>query len=301
MASEFAGSDITMVPATVEEAVEVSSLLREAADWLATRGEALWGPDAVSPEAVRPAIARGEFYLAKINAVTVGAMILQWEDRKFWPDVAQNEAAYIHKLAVRRSIAGQGVSGRMIAWAKGRAVAAGRRFLRLDCALRPRLQAFYEGQGFVAHSERDMGPFSVMRYEMTLLNEVTMKKQAIYTESGPLQGAPYTPAVRVGPWVFVSGQIPLDPASGQVVEGGFEAQVRQCLRNLAGILKQEGLGLEHVVKTTIFMKDLNNFGELNKIYGPYFGGVRPARSTVEVARLPLDVMVEIEAIAVAPE
>ncbi|MBV9848645.1 MAG: RidA family protein [Armatimonadetes bacterium] len=128
-----------------------------------------------------------------------------------------------------------------------------------------------------------------------------MEKKAIHTESGPLQGAPYTPAVRVGPFIFVSGQIPLDPATTQVVEGGFEAQVRQCLRNLAGIMKQEGLGLEHVVKTTIFLKDLNNFGELNKIYGPYFGGVKPARSTVEVARLPLDVMVEIEAIAVAPE
>jgi 2-iminobutanoate/2-iminopropanoate deaminase len=127
-----------------------------------------------------------------------------------------------------------------------------------------------------------------------------MEKKAIYTESGPLQGAPYTPAVRVGPFVFISGQIPLDPATSRIVEGGFEDQVRQCLRNLAAILKQEGLSLEHVVKTTVFLKDLNNFGELNTIYGPYFSGVRPARSTFEVARLPLDVQVEIEAIAVAP-
>ncbi len=127
-----------------------------------------------------------------------------------------------------------------------------------------------------------------------------MEKKAIHTESGPLQGAPYTPAVRVGPFVFVSGQIPLDPATGRVVEGGFEDQVRQCLRNLAAILKQEGLGLEHVAKTTVFLKDLNDFATLNAIYGPYFSGVRPARSTIEVARLPLDVQVEIEAIAVAP-
>lgn len=128
-----------------------------------------------------------------------------------------------------------------------------------------------------------------------------MKKQGIYTESGPLQGAPYTPAVRVGPWIFVSGQIPLDPATSRVVEGDFEEQVRQCLRNLAAILKQEGLGLDHVVKTTIFLLDLNDFGTLNKIYGAYFTGIKPARSTVQVTRLPLDVRVEIEAVAVAPE
>lgn len=128
-----------------------------------------------------------------------------------------------------------------------------------------------------------------------------MEKKGIFTESGPVQGAPYTPAVRVGAQIFVSGQIPLDPATSRVVEGDFEAQVRQCLRNLAAILKQEGLGLDHVVKTTIFLQDLNDFAELNRVYGAYFSGVKPARSTVQVARLPLDVQVEIEAIAVAPE
>ncbi len=128
-----------------------------------------------------------------------------------------------------------------------------------------------------------------------------LEKQGIYTESGPLQGAPYTPAVRVGHWVYISGQIPLDPATSQVVEGGFEEQTRQCLRNLASILKQSGLGLDSVVKTTIFLQDLENFAELNRVYGAYFTGVKPARSTVQVARLPLDVMVEIEAIAVAQE
>ncbi len=128
-----------------------------------------------------------------------------------------------------------------------------------------------------------------------------MEKKAIHTESGPLQGAPYTPAIRVGPMIYISGQIPLDPATSRVVEGDFETQVRQCLRNLAAILKQEGLGLDSIVKTTIFLKDLNNFSALNAVYGPYFTGVKPARSTVEVARLPLDVEVEIEAIALAPE
>ena len=128
-----------------------------------------------------------------------------------------------------------------------------------------------------------------------------MEKKAIHTESGPLQGAPYTPAVRVGPFIYISGQLPLDPATSRIVEGDFETQVRQCLRNLASMLKQEGLGLDSIVKTTVFLKDLNNFAALNTVYGPYFTGVKPARSTIEVARLPLDVMVEIEAIAVAPE
>lgn len=128
-----------------------------------------------------------------------------------------------------------------------------------------------------------------------------MEKKAIHTESGPLQGAPYTPAVRVGPFIYISGQLPLDPATSRIVEGDFETQVRQCLRNLASVLKQEGLGLDSIVKTTVFLKDLNNFAVLNTVYGPYFTGVKPARSTIEVARLPLDVMVEIEAIAVAPE
>ena len=126
-----------------------------------------------------------------------------------------------------------------------------------------------------------------------------MEKKGIFTDSGPVAGAPYTPAVRVGDFVFVSGQIPLDPATSRVVEGDFKEQVRQCIRNLASILKQEGLGLDNVVKTTIFLVDLNHFPELNEVYGPYFTGVRPARSTVQVSRLPLDVQVEIEAIAIA--
>jgi 2-iminobutanoate/2-iminopropanoate deaminase len=127
-----------------------------------------------------------------------------------------------------------------------------------------------------------------------------MEKKGIYTDSGPVAGAPYTPAVRVGDFVFVSGQIPLDPATSRVVEGDFKEQVRQCIRNLASILKQEGMGLDNVVKTTIFLQDLNDFAALNEVYGPYFSGVRPARSTVQVARLPLDVKVEIEAIATFP-
>ncbi|HEY3331086.1 MAG TPA: RidA family protein [Capsulimonadaceae bacterium] len=126
-----------------------------------------------------------------------------------------------------------------------------------------------------------------------------MPKEAIHTAAGPLQGAPYTPAVKLGNLVFVSGQIPLDPGTKKVVDGGFEAQVRQVFSNLSSLLEQGGLGLNSIVKTTVFLSDMNNFAELNRVYGEYFSGVRPARSCVQAARLPLDVLVEIEAIAAA--
>src|ERR1700722_13219433 len=113
------------------------------------------------------------------------------------------------------------------------------------------------------------------------VTEERMTKQGIYTAIGPVANAPYTPGVRVGNLVFVSGQVPLDPATSMIVEGGFEEQVRQCLRNLAEILKQEHLGLDDVVKTTVFLSDLKNFAEMNKIYGSYFHGVKPARSCVQ--------------------
>ena len=128
-----------------------------------------------------------------------------------------------------------------------------------------------------------------------------MQKQAIYSEAGPVAGAPYTPAVRVGDMIYVSGQIPLDPATSRIVEGGFEEQTRQCIRNLATMLKLAGSSLEHVVKATVFLSDMNNFAELNRVYGTYFSGVKPARSCVQVARLPMDVQVEIEAIALAAD
>ena len=126
-----------------------------------------------------------------------------------------------------------------------------------------------------------------------------MSKKPIHSATGPVAGAPYTPAMRVGDTVYVSGQIPLDPATGKIVEGDFEAQVAMCLSNLEALLVSDGLSLDNVVKTTCFLVDLGNFASLNKVYGPKFTGIPPARSTVQVSRLPLDSQVEIEAIAVA--
>ncbi len=111
---------------------------------------------------------------------------------------------------------------------------------------------------------------------------------------------PYTPGVGVGDTVYLSGQIGLDPVSGQLVEGGTEAQARRVMENLGAVLKEAGVGYGQVVKATIFMTDLAEFAKVNEIYGTYFpaGGVPPARSTVQVAALPRGARVEIDFVAV---
>ncbi len=111
---------------------------------------------------------------------------------------------------------------------------------------------------------------------------------------------PYTPGVGVGDTVYFSGQIGLDPATGQMVEGGTEAQAKRVMENLGAVLKESGLGFGHVVKATIFMTDLAEFAKVNEIYGSYFpaGGVPPVRSTVQVAALPRGARIEIDFVAV---
>ncbi|MEZ5419339.1 MAG: Rid family detoxifying hydrolase [Vicinamibacterales bacterium] len=107
---------------------------------------------------------------------------------------------------------------------------------------------------------------------------------------------PYTPGVGIGDTVYLSGQIGIDPASGQIVQGGTEAEARRVMENLGAVLKEAGLGFGHVVKTTIYMVDLAEFTKVNEIYGSYFpaGGVPPARSTVQVAALPRGARIEID-------
>jgi 2-iminobutanoate/2-iminopropanoate deaminase len=111
---------------------------------------------------------------------------------------------------------------------------------------------------------------------------------------------PYSPGVGAGETVYLSGQIGIDPASGQIVEGGTEAQARRAMENLGAVLKESGLGYGNVVKTTIFMTDLAEFTKVNEIYGSFFpaGGVPPARSTVQVAALPRGARIEIDFVAV---
>jgi 2-iminobutanoate/2-iminopropanoate deaminase len=122
-------------------------------------------------------------------------------------------------------------------------------------------------------------------------------KEIISTPNAPAAIGPYSQAVRWNGMVFLSGQIPLDPASGQLVEGGIREQTRRVLDNLKAVLEASGCSLGSVLKTTVFMKDLSEFAAMNEVYAEYFGDNAPARATVEAARLPRDVRVEIECVA----
>lgn len=126
-----------------------------------------------------------------------------------------------------------------------------------------------------------------------------MSLRIVSTTDAPAAIGPYAQAVRAGNLLFTSGQIPLTPA-GQLAEGGIEEQTHQVLTNLKAVLAAEGATFADVVKTTVFLKDMNQFATFNSVYASYFGDHTPARSTVEVARLPRDVFVEIELIATIP-
>jgi len=122
-------------------------------------------------------------------------------------------------------------------------------------------------------------------------------RQAVSTSRAPQAIGPYSQAIRAGDLVFVSGQIPLDPSSGAVVPGDVSAQTHRVMQNLQAVLEAAGASLDAVVKTTIFLADLGDFAVVNEVYGGYFTPPAPARATVQVARLPRDVRIEIDAIA----
>ena len=125
-----------------------------------------------------------------------------------------------------------------------------------------------------------------------------MKRQIVATDAAPKAIGPYSQAVWAGDTLFCAGQIPLDPATGNLITGGISEQTTRALENIKGLLKSQGLDLTNVVKATVFLSDMNNFTAMNEVYGRYFTKDFPARSTVQVARLPKDAMVEIEVIAV---
>jgi len=122
-------------------------------------------------------------------------------------------------------------------------------------------------------------------------------KDRVQTDGAPKAIGPYSQAIKANGMVFASGQIALDPVSGQVIEGGITEQTERVLNNLKAVLEAAGSSLDRVVKTTVFVSDLNDFASMNEAYGRFFGENPPARSTVEVSRLPRDVRVEIDAIA----
>ncbi len=125
-----------------------------------------------------------------------------------------------------------------------------------------------------------------------------MKREAISTDKAPAAAGPYSQAICAGDLVFTAGQVGLDPKTRKLVEGGIKEQTRQTLQNIAAILEAAGSSLDRVVKTTVFLKNIGDFGQMNAAYGEFFPQQPPARSTFQVAALPLDALIEIETIAV---
>lgn len=124
-------------------------------------------------------------------------------------------------------------------------------------------------------------------------------KKIISTSDAPAAIGPYSQAIRAGSTIYCSGQIPLDPKTGQIISGGIDAQTRRVLDNITALLKAEGLGFGNIVKTTIFLTNLGDFQTVNEVYGSYFKSQPPARSTVQVSALPKGANIEIEVVAVA--
>ncbi|HUJ71448.1 MAG TPA: RidA family protein [Verrucomicrobiae bacterium] len=124
-----------------------------------------------------------------------------------------------------------------------------------------------------------------------------MKRQIVATTAAPKAIGPYSQAVWAGDVLFCAGQIPLDPATGNMTAGGITEQTTRVLENIRGLLQSQGLDFGNVVKSTVFLSDMNNFGAMNEVYTKYFTKEPPARSTVQVARLPKDALVEIEIVA----
>jgi 2-iminobutanoate/2-iminopropanoate deaminase len=122
-------------------------------------------------------------------------------------------------------------------------------------------------------------------------------REAVSTPAAPAAIGPYSQAVRAGSLVFVSGQIPLDPATGTMIDGDIAAQTHRVFRNLSGILEAAGSSLDRVVRATVYLADMNDFAAMNEVYGTYFSAPAPARSTIQAARLPRDARVEIDVIA----
>jgi 2-iminobutanoate/2-iminopropanoate deaminase len=122
----------------------------------------------------------------------------------------------------------------------------------------------------------------------------------IHTPDAPAAIGPYSQAVVAGEWVFASGQIAIDPATGEVIDGGIAEQTDRVMKNLTAVLRETGLSLNHVVKTTVYLTDMGTFEEMNEVYAMHFGGHRPARATVQAGALPKSVGVEIDVIARVP-
>ena len=126
-----------------------------------------------------------------------------------------------------------------------------------------------------------------------------MNRETVHTDQAPKAIGPYAQAIKTNGFVYTAGQIPIDPATGELVTGGITAQTRQVMENLKAVLQAAGSSLDQVVKATVFLKQMSDFAAMNDVYAKYFGGAKPARSTVAVAELPRGALVEIDLIALA--
>lgn len=153
--------------ATPQDTAQVAEILGQAAQWLRQRGMPMWRDDEFVPSRIKAEVEGGLFFIAEQNGLAAGVVKFQLEDQQFWPDLPAGEAAYVHRLAVRRAFAGGGISSALLSWAVERTRALSRSYLRLDCeASRPKLRAIYEKFGFVHHSDRQVGPYFVARYQL---------------------------------------------------------------------------------------------------------------------------------------
>ena len=158
----------------------MAEILGEAARWLEEQGMPMWRQDELQPNRIVADVDSGQFFLAECDALPAGTIRFQLEDRLFWPDVPQDDSAFVHRLAVRRRFAGGEVSSALLLWAIARTHALGLRYLRLDCeASRTRLRAVYERVGFRFHSNKQVGPYFVARYEYDVreISPLTRKLQ----------------------------------------------------------------------------------------------------------------------------
>jgi len=155
--------------ATADDARLIEDMLREASAWVDALGVVMWEEGELDPARIEREAREGQFFIADADGVAAGAVRFQLADLQFWPDLVQEDSAFVHRLVVRRAFKGRGVSTTLLEWAAGRARQLGERFLRLDCdAERTRLRALYEHFGFRLHSYRQVGAYYVARYELPL-------------------------------------------------------------------------------------------------------------------------------------
>jgi GNAT superfamily N-acetyltransferase len=175
-----AQGEIAIQPAALSESMEVAAILLEAAAWLEQRGMPLWQASEFDTDRLAADIASGQYMLARWGALPAGVFKYQHEDPIIWPDAVPGEAAYIHRVAIRRRYAGSGLAAVLLDGAAARAQRAGCRYLRLDCeSARLRLRVVYERCGFIYHSDHSIGPFRVARYQMLLSKPTDLRLEHV--------------------------------------------------------------------------------------------------------------------------